>query len=415
MSFTEENTLGVIVGRRRSRGAASAPTATRAMRQAQAMGARLGTGRLGIGTGIVAGLLVFIGLARFAWNYDQHPDTVLTSIAWLLLISTLGFVAVSIAARGENMPGWMYAGILAMIAVVIALDFIAIWPMQNLAAWSSASLVAGAGLLIAVTLRSTRDILVPTVALVAVFVVAFPLSAPPSIANLPAQIAVIALASLPPLVGVYMVRMFRQLVQTELDRVLVQSTVSAPRFAVGMLASEELARLDLAAEELLESVATGRTKLPLTPKMASTAASLATELRLHLIEGRRETWLYHAVTESETLGKSVVLTDPGSLAGLLSPAQRDGLFAAVWLLVSEKRKSPANIKLALGPANAAVPGLPPGKICVPVVIRTTGVARNRVGPAVWEALSRVGHFSDGVESSSLRVDIQCIVENPADQ
>jgi hypothetical protein len=223
------------------------------------------------------------------------------------------------------------------------------------------------------------------------------------------------LAALPPFVGVYMVRMFRHLVQTELDRVLVQSTVSAPRFAVGMLASEELARLDLAAEELLESVASGRTKLPLTPKMASTAASLATELRLHLIEGRRETWLYHAVTESETLGKSVVLTDPGSLAGLLSPAQRDGLFAAVWLLVSEKRKTPANLKLTLGPASASVPGLPPGKICVPIAIRTTGVPRNRVGPAVWEALSRVGHYGDGVESSSLRVDIQCIVENPADQ
>jgi hypothetical protein len=72
------------------------------------------------------------------------------------------------------------------------------------------------------------------------------------------------------------VRGFRRMVQQELDRVLVQSTVSAPRFAVGMLASEELARLDLAAEDLLESVATGRTKLKLDPKTASVAASLAT-------------------------------------------------------------------------------------------------------------------------------------------
>ncbi|HEU4807713.1 MAG TPA: hypothetical protein VFT01_05575 [Homoserinimonas sp.] len=382
MTYTEENTLGVIVGRRRGRNGQGGTTTTRAMRQAKAMGARLGTGRLGIGTGIVAGLLVLIGLARFAWAYDHYPDTLLVSIAWLLLISSLGTVAVTIAARGENLPGWMYVGILVMIAV---------------------------------TLRSTRDILIPTVGLVVVFAVAFPLSSPPSVETLPSQLAVVALAAVPPLIGVYIVRMFRHLVQTELDRVLVQSTVSAPRFAVGMLASEELARLDLAAEELLDSVATGRTKLPLTPKIASTAASLATELRLHLIEGRRETWLYHAVTESETLGKSVVLTDPGSLAGLLDSGQRDGLFAAIWLLVSEKRKSPANIKLTLGPANAAVPGIPNGKICVPVVISTTGVARNRVGPAVWEAISRVGDFNDGVESSSLRVDIQCIVDNPADQ
>ena len=414
MSYTDENTLGVIVGRR-GRGKSTGSTTTRAMRQARAMGARLGTSRLGVGAGVVAGLMVLIGVARFAWNYDSYPDTLLVSTAWLVLIVSLGAVAVSIAARGENMPGWMYAGILVMMAVVITLDFIAIWPLHDTAAWSTASASVGAALLVAVTLRPTRDILIPTIALAVVFAVAFPLSTPPTPANLPAQLTVIALAVLPPLIGLYMVWMFRQLVQTELDRVLVQSTVSAPRFAVGMLASEELARLDLAAEELLDSVATGRTQLPLTPKMASTAASLATELRLHLIEGRRETWLYHAVTESETLGKSVALTDPGSLAGLLDAGQRDGLFAAVWLLVTEKRKSPASIQLTLGPVRADVPGLRPGKICVPLRLTTTGITRNRVGPAIWEALSRVGEFTDGVESSSLRVDIQCIVENPADQ
>jgi Rieske Fe-S protein len=50
-----------------------------------------------------------------------------------------------------------------------------------------------------------------------------------------------------------------------------------------MLASEELARLDLAAEQLLDAIATKKTALPLTPKSASVAASLATELRLHLM------------------------------------------------------------------------------------------------------------------------------------
>jgi len=415
MSYTDENTLGVIVGRGRGKGARSSPTATRAMRQARAMGAQLGTGRLGIGTGILAGLVMLIGLARFAWNYDRYPDTLLVSIAWLLLIAALGFVAVSIIARGENMPRWMYFGILGIIAIVILLDFAAIWNLRDIAAWSSASGATSAGLLIATTLRSTRDVLIPTVALAVIFAVAFTLNTRPSIAELPSQIAVIALVVLPPLFGIYAVRMFRQLVRTELDRVLVQSTVSAPRFAVGMLASEELARLDLAAEELLESVATERTALPLTPKMASTAASLATELRLHLIEGRRDTWLYHAVTESETLGKVVALADPGSLAGLLDPGQRDGLFAGIWLLVSEKRKAPDAIKLTFGPATSDYPGLTPGKICVPIVVNISGIKRSRMGPAVWEAFSRVGYFSDGTEPPNLRVDIQCIVENPADQ
>ena len=139
------------------------------------------------------------------------------------------------------------------------------------------------------------------------------------------------------MIGVVIVDSYRRMVQIELDRVLVQSTVSAPRFAVGMLASEELARLDLAAETLLDAIATKKTSLPLSPRSASVAASLATELRLHLIEGRRETWLYHAVSESEMLGKTVTLIDKSSLAGLLDAAQRDGLLASAWLLVSDTK------------------------------------------------------------------------------
>ena len=208
---------------------------------------------------------------------------------------------------------------------------------------------------------------------------------------------------------------FRKMVQRELDRVLVQSTVSAPRFAVGMMASEELARLDLAAEELFDSVASGRAKLPLDPKTASLAASLATELRLHLIEGRRETWLYHAITESEQLGKSVTLSDPGSLAGLLDPQQRDGLLSGVWLLVSDNSQYRATVHLTLGPVDAAPRADHDTMVSVPIAITTTGVARNRVDPATWGSLARVGTFANSTENSSLRVEIDCMVANPADQ
>jgi hypothetical protein len=207
------------------------------------------------------------------------------------------------------------------------------------------------------------------------------------------------------------------MVQVELDRVLVQSTVSAPRFAVGMLASEELARLDLAAEELLDSVSTGRTPLPLRPRTASVAASLATELRLHLIEGRRETWLYHAITESEMLGKSVTLIDKGSLAGLLDDNQRDGLLSAIWMLVSENSKPSATrtVEVEVGPVvptgEAPLPGR---KLPVPIVIATTGIARNRVDPSTWDALRRVGRYSDSTRDASVKIDIECLVDNPAD-
>jgi hypothetical protein len=231
------------------------------------------------------------------------------------------------------------------------------------------------------------------------------------------QVTTLAFAVLPVVIGVFVVRGFRRLVQVELDRVLVQSTVSAPRFAVGMLASEELARLDLAAEELLESVAAGRTALPLDPKTASTAAQLATELRLHLIEGRRETWLYHAVTESDLLGKTVSLTDKGNLAGLLDPQQRDGLLSAAWLLVSDttKRGTPRTVEIVVGPATESVETDQGRRIAIPIVLTTSGVPRNRVDPATWDAIRKVGQYSDSTEHSSLRVDIRCLVENPADQ
>jgi hypothetical protein len=156
--------------------------------------------------------------------------------------------------------------------------------------------------------------------------------------------------------------------------------------------------------------------LPLRPKTASVAASLATELRLHLIEGRRETWLYHAITESELLGRSVTLTDKSSLAGLLDANQRDGLLAAVWLLVNDHAKKTAvrTVQVDVGPIAASTPAVPSRKLRVPIVITTTGVPRNRVDPSTWNAIRRVGRYSDSSQNASLRVEIECFVDNPAD-
>ncbi|TQL48555.1 hypothetical protein FB562_1650 [Homoserinimonas aerilata] len=414
MSYQDmgENTLGVVVGRRRSNGGGSP---NRAMRQAKAMGASLGTGYLGVGAGVIAALQMSYGLVLLALNWNTYPDTLGVGVAWLLLLLCLGGVAVSIATRGESMPDWLFTVIVITILLVIALDFGSIWPLENIAGFATASACASAGLLVSVTLRRAWEILSASILIALIFIVAIVVNSPVTATTLPAQLGVVALAVLPPVFGVYVVRRFRRLVQTELDRVLVQSTVSAPRFAVGMLASEELARLDLAAEELLDSVATGRTPLPLDPKTASRAASLATELRLHLIEGRRETWLYHAVTESETLGRFVELSDRGSLAGLLDQRQRDGLLAAVWLLVSDREKRPATVQLTLGPA--ATPSGTGGNhsITVPILLTSTGVPRNRVDPAIWDAIGKVGHFSDSMHDASLRVEIECVMENPADR
>ncbi|MFM9919988.1 hypothetical protein [Lacisediminihabitans sp. H27-G8] len=410
----EENTLGVILGKRNRAGVPAGSTAGRAMRQASARGASLGTGYLGVGASVLAGLQAVYGIGMFVSHAGEYPFILPAALAWVVYALALVGVATTIATRGEQMPDWLFGTFLIGLAGVVAFDLIAIWSLHDVGRYATAAASAGFGLLAALTLRRSRELLAVASILGMTLLVAILLTTKLTPQSIPAQILLLATAVMPVVFGIYIVRRFRRIVQLELDRVLVQSTVSAPRFAVGMLASEELARLDLAAEELLESVATGRTKLPLSPKTASTAASLATELRLHLIEGRRETWLYHAITESEQLGKSVTLADRGSLAGLLAPQQRDGLLAAVWLLVSDQSKSSPTAQLTIGPVTA-IPEPGSKTITVPLVITTTAVPRSRVDPATWDAIGKVGRFLDSTQNSSLRVEIECIVTNPADQ
>lgn len=419
----EENTLGVILGRRRRSGMPADSTAARAFVQAGAQGASLGTAHLGTGVAIICAIEAVYGVATFTSHLEEYASIIPVLGAWLLFIAAFAAVCFAVATRSEHFTGLMFSCYLAALAVVVALDFIAIWSLGNIGEYASASVTAAFGLLVVVTLRPARDIILATSAIVLAFVVAIVLSTELTAQTLPSQVLVVFMVAVPGLLGVFAVRRFRRMVQLELDRVLVQSTISAPRFAVGMLASEELARLDLAAEELLDSVASGRTALPLRPKTASTAASLATELRLHLIEGRRETWLYHAITESEQLGKSATLKDPGGLAGLLDPPQRDGLLAAVWLLVSDTKKASskrdvkrigATAQLRVGPVAAPSTLASRKTITVPISISTTGISRGRVDTSVWEAFAKVGQFTTSLEKSSLRVDIDCIVANPAD-
>jgi hypothetical protein len=391
-------------------------SAEKALKQANERGATLGSGYLGIGAVVLTGVQALYGLAMFAAHFRDYPTTLPATAAWVLYLLTFGAAVLMLSLLGDRMPNWAYGVFLALLAAVVALDFTAIWPLHDIGSYATASVSAGFGLLLVITLRGGRETVAAAGGLAVAFLAAIVANTPLTAATIPPQLATVAFAVLPVILGASVLSGFRRMVQLELDRVLVQSTVSAPRFAVGMLASEELARLDLAAEELLDAVATNRVTLPLTPKTASIAASLATELRLHLIEGRRETWLYHAITESELLGKAVTLTDRGSLAGLLDPTQRDGLLSAVWLLVSDTAKPNVlrTVQVTLGPVAAATERRTGNKIAVPIVITTTDVPRGRVDPATWESIRKIGRYSDSTHNSSLRLDIACLVENPAE-
>jgi len=352
---------------------------------------------------------------QFALQWGEYDQPLTALIAWIVLVVTVVAVVVAARVTGDRLPTPIFIVALGGLAAAFVLDVTAVWSIHDIGRTVTAASVAGMALLIMVTLRGRVELTVAAIiGGVALAVVAFLDTEPLDETTIATQILAVAATALPAIIGISIVEGFRYLVQVELDRALVSSTVEAPRFAVGMLASEELARLDLAAEELFDNIAAGKVRLPLSPRSSSVAASLATELRLHLIEGRRETWLYHAVSESEMLGKNVTLVDKSGLAGLLDPPQRDGLLQSAWMLVNDTRKTSTtrSVSLQLGPA-APAEGVT-GKVTVPIVITTTGIARNRVDTSVWDALGRVGRYSDSTQESSLRVDIECLVDNPAE-
>lgn len=375
----------------------------------------LGRARLDLGFNIASLALIAFLLVLFVLNLSTYPALPLGIAAWALLAVTLVAALVLRFRLPEELPTWLFVSALVLWAAAVALD-IAGTTATNWVPLTAAAAV-GPALLLCVPVRPPRDIVAVTAVLGLVLAVVLVLRSEGDIRMLGPGAVTIAIAVGPPLISVQIIRSLRTLVQLELDLVQVQSTVSSPGYAVGMMASEELARLDLAAERLLDGVATGRTALPLDEATADAAASIATELRLHLIQGRKETWLYHAVTESALLGPTVALSDPEGLAAGLTRDQRDGLLTAVWLLISDPVRAgagqPRSLALDLTRPPVA-PGAPTTGTTMAIVITTTGVPRNGVDPAAWQAIRKVGRFVESFSGSTLRIDITTVSDTSAD-
>ncbi|MDQ1543617.1 MAG: hypothetical protein QOK08_1255, partial [Actinomycetota bacterium] len=246
----EENTLGVILGRRNKGGP---PGVAKALRQASARGATLGTSYLGVGAGVLSAIEALYGLSLFAVHLGEgaYNDPLPVIIGWLIYIIAFVAALITVSVLGDRLPAWVFVVYLVALAGTVALDFISIWPTGDIGKYATVSVSAGFGLMLVVTLRGGREVISAAGTLGLAFIAAIFLDTKLDATTIPTQLTTISLAVLPAVLGVFVVRGFRRMVQQELDRVLVQSTVSAPRFAVGMLASEELARLDLAAEDLL--------------------------------------------------------------------------------------------------------------------------------------------------------------------
>ena len=379
----------------------------------------LGRARLDLGFNVAAVTLIAFLFVLLLLSIPAHRLLPLSLLAWGLLLATLAVALVLRFRLPDSLPTWLFVGALVVWAAVVVLD---VAGTSSNADWAplTAAPAVGPALLLCAPVRPARDIVVAVAGLGVLLAVVLSLRAMEVTQVLGPSLVTVAIALAPPLMGVQIIRSLSTLVQLELDLVQVQSTVSSPGYAVGMMASEELARLDLAAERLLDGVATGRTALPLDEATADAAGTIATELRLHLIQGRKETWLYHAVTESALLGPTVTLTDPDGLAAGLTRDQRDGLLTAVWLLISDPVRSgagqPRSLALSIdrvAAAPQAIGAMSTGAVMA-IVITTSGVPRNGVDPAAWQAIRKVGRHAESFSGSALRIEITTVSDTTAE-
>ncbi|WP_066040193.1 hypothetical protein [Herbiconiux solani] len=388
------------------------PGAVDAVRQDIERDSRLGVGYLGIGAVIVGVILIVRGLVSFAWTWPANDLRLVSLAGWFVVV--LAFAAALLLARRNRgmLSSAAFLGILAADAVALALDYAALIGSPSPADYVTTGIGVGATLLACVTLRPIRTLIAATVGLGAVSVAGIAVLAVLGVADPAVGVAQLVLTIVPAVAGIVVVRSFGGLVQRELDRTVAESAINAPRYGLGLLASTELALLDLAAEELLQDVATGKAPLPLERSLATTASSLATDLRRVLVAGRRETWLHHAITESEYLGPVVTLEDHDGLAAYLGPGQRDGLISALWLIVDESGRYTPGIDLGIGRPGARSRPAPDGRMVLPIAISIGGLPRRRVDPAVWSALSRVGQYSVEARTGRLRVSVDAHVVVP---
>ncbi len=388
------------------------PRAVDAVRMDIERDSRLGVGYLGIGAVIVGVIMLGRGIIALGWLWPATGIRPFSVLGWMLVLAAFA-AAVLLSRRNRGMlPRWAFAALLVVDAGALALDYAALASAGAPADQLTVGIGVGATLLACVTFRPMANIVIATIGLTALSLaalVAYTLLQPGGPA---VGVSQLALTVVPVFAGIAVVRAFGQLVQRELDRTVAESTISAPRYGLGILASSELARLDLAAEELLQDVAGGRAALPLDRELATTASTLATDLRRMLVAGRRETWLHHAISESEYLAPAVTLNDPDGLAGYLDPPKRDGLLSAIWLVIDESGRSSPTIELTIGRPDTTSRPAPDDSMVLPIAISVGGITRRRIDPAVWSALARVGPYSVDARTGRLRVRVDAHVVVP---
>ena len=385
---------------------------TRSARAADDIRSAHGGRRLATGTTVAAVIVVAAYLLHAVLIAPLFPPGRSAILPWAAFGVTVLVVFV-IARIVRGMPDWLFGVLVVGLAMTLVLSLAATAGLLYLGVTPTAAPAAGGVLMIAAAIRETRVPLATSVVIAGVLCVAALLQVGEAGTRTVVGVAMACSTVVPVVIVTVAVRGFRRIVGRELDLSLVQSTVATPRSAVGMRASEELAELDFDAEALLDDVGSGRIAIPLPLETAELAGSLAARLRVRLIEGRTDTWLRHAVTESAYLNDRVTVDDPTGCAGLLSPGQRDGLLLAVWL-IGGARSTPKTAPVAVTVRCREVPADEHGRAGhgapapdFRISIDVSGVTRRHVDAGAWEAVGNVGTHDVVAGPGGFRIDIEC--------
>ncbi|GLU90570.1 MULTISPECIES: hypothetical protein [Agromyces] len=380
----------------------------RSARAAVDMRERHGGRRMSAGITIAAAVLVAGHFAHLLVTAGAYPAGRDPWAAWIALAVVLAGGVVS-RLFSPRMPSWVYLALFTALAVPVGLDLVATQGLLHLGVTPTAAAASAVVLMPVTTLRGHRVPVVVAGVVGAAIAIAALVQLPAAGSLVVVGVAVAVSAVLPVVVAALAIVGFRRLVGRELDLSLVQSTVQTPRSAVGMRASEELARLDFDAESLLEDVGSGRLPIPLPTDAALRAGALAAKLRVRLIEGRSDTWLKHAVTESAYLSRRVTIDDPDGDAGVLAPAQRDGLLLALWLIAGERRpRRAAGARVVVRVRSEPFDDDERGPLAIEIEV--SGVARRHLDPAIWDALGSLGSHEVVSASDSIRIELVCPVD-----
>jgi len=376
--------------------------------------ASLGMRRLWIGTIFVLSIRIAFDFANTIESLSQYHDALPVLTGWVVLVVVDIAVILVTRVLGEHLPGWLFWLFFAALATVLALDIVATWGPESSGIGLTVGVSAALSLILTTVTRSPVEVVVAAGVLTTAAALGMLFNGEMLPNAAPVTSFTLSQMFLPVAVVALILAGFRNLVRRETEEMLSQTALSAPRLTVGIEASEELARLDLVAENLLAAVAEGQMSLPLDDETARRAGSLASELRLHLLESRSKTWLGLAIEESALLRQDVKVVDESAAAGLLSTRQRAALLSSLWLLHDERgvasRSGRAPIILTF---DAPVPAVETDGIdAIAIRVDIPGSTRMMIDPGVWPHIAQVGRYREALDSRSMRIDIRCLVPAP---